>query len=165
MILGPVGERLPRTLDKRQPLGGVGRVPDGVQRQRHIVRQRRVIVLGLRLDVMGGAGGRGVAVRPVPVNARGRQIHQLQRRIRYGRGRHREDDAIADTRGLAIAYKRRAVRQKDAQQRRVVVGGGCRGADRNDKSRRKDCGRHRAAVHEVSSVVCTSNQVKLWKTC
>ena len=94
---------------------------DLVQRLRDLIRQRGVVVLGLRLEVVRRArrGGVAVACGPSPRDRRP-DIDELQRRIGRGCGRHREHDAVADARELAVADERRAVLQEHAEQRRVV---------------------------------------------
>ena len=76
----PLGERLARALDQFQPLDRIGGLRDFVQRGGHVVRQRRVVVFGLRLEIARGARRCGVAGGAIPVHARRRDVDQLQRR-------------------------------------------------------------------------------------
>ena len=53
MIGRPGDERTPRTFDECDPDRGIARLPDLVQRLRDLVRQFRIVILGLRFDVAG----------------------------------------------------------------------------------------------------------------
>ena len=120
----PVGQRLSRLLDDGEAPGGVGGLADFVQRLRDLIRQLGVVDLGLRLDVAAGAGGRRVSVGALPVHLIGGNVHEAQRSIRAGARRHREHDALADARDLAVTDERAAVLQKHAEHRRIVGGVG-----------------------------------------
>ena len=161
MILRPFAERRPRALDDREPRLRVRRPRDVAQRRRDVVRERRVVGVGLRPDVALRLRGGRVAARAVPVDARDREVHQVERRVRLRRRRHREDDAVADARRFAVAHERRAVGEEHAEHRIV---GGRRHARREDQRRREDGGAHPTALHEASSVVCGPDRVKhLWR--
>ena len=103
MRQGPFAQRPARRLGNTQAPGWIVRQRDVVERLRDLVRQHRVVVLGLRSNVMLGSRRRRVAIGPIPVDAIGGDRHEVKRRIRRHRRRHREDDAVGDARRLAVA--------------------------------------------------------------
>ena len=167
--LRPGGQHFSRVFRNRQPPGGIGGLGQLVERLRHSHGKRRVVEFSLRTEVVSRARGLCIAVRALPIDARGRQVDQMQRRVRRRGGRHRKHHAIADAGGLAVADERGAVGQKDAQQRHIVGRRG-RSAAR-EQQRGCEPARQRSTVHEVSSVVRSETTVKtinarpLCKTC
>jgi hypothetical protein len=86
---------------------------------------------------MSGARGFSIAIRPLPIDARGGQVDQMQRRIRRRSRRHRKDDALAEAGGLAVAHERGAVGQKDTQQHHIVGGRGRSAMSEEHESRQR----------------------------
>ena len=161
VAIRPVGQRLARALNDRQPLRRRSRGRDLVQCGGDVVGKGGVVAFGLSRHVMRRPRRGRVAACAIPVDARDRQVDQVQRRVRRRCRRHREDHAIVHPRRLSVTDEGSAIGEEHALQRRLV---GSRPQRSHHGSRQADSRQH-ASAHEVSRVVCGPKQVKLWKSC